>query len=107
AYMVIWSYAMKLRQNRKVLSLPTTRHDQLLASIAAVKSVDVTFNILIEKAIESGYVARVLELKGVYDQGETEDEAFKDMQKALDRVLETYSLRNILLSKSYLANKRS
>ena len=52
---------------------------------------EITFTIVLEEDIDSGYVARCLELRGIYGQGETEDEALKDIQQALDIALETYS----------------
>ncbi len=57
--------------------------------------VELTFTIIIEEDEDSGYVARCLELKGIYGQGETEDSALDDIQQALDIALETYSAENI------------
>ncbi|MFW9996844.1 MAG: type II toxin-antitoxin system HicB family antitoxin [Candidatus Odinarchaeota archaeon] len=54
-----------------------------------------TFTFLIEEDEDSGYVARCLELKGVYGQGETEEEVLKDIHVALDLALETYIEKNL------------
>lgn len=51
---------------------------------------EVNFTILVEKDEDEGYVARCLELKGVYGQGKTEDEAIDDIQQALDIALHYY-----------------
>ena len=51
---------------------------------------EVNFTILVEKDENEGYIARCLELKGVYGQGETEDEAINDIQQALDLALNYY-----------------
>lgn len=56
---------------------------------------ELTFTVVIEEDTDSGYVARCLELRGIYGQGETEEETLKDIQQALDAVLETYSIENI------------
>ncbi len=57
--------------------------------------VEWTFTIIIEEDEDSGYIARCLELKGIYGQGETEEETLKDIQQALDIALETYSEEKI------------
>ena len=49
-----------------------------------------TFTFVIEKDEDSGYVAKCLELRGVYGQGDTEEEAIADIQSALDIALDTY-----------------
>ena len=51
---------------------------------------EVNFTILVEKDEDEGYVARCLELKGVYGQGETENEAIDDIQQSLDVALSYY-----------------
>lgn len=51
---------------------------------------EVNFTILVEKDEDKGYVARCLELKGVYGQGETENEAIDDIQQSLDVALSYY-----------------
>lgn len=57
--------------------------------------VELTFTVVIEEDIDSGYVARCLELRGIYGQGETEEETFNDIQQALDAALKTYTIENI------------
>ena len=56
---------------------------------------ELTFTIIIEEDEDSGYVAKCLELKGIYGQGETEEIALEDIQLSLDVALETYSAENI------------
>ncbi len=56
---------------------------------------ELTFTIIIEEDVDSGYVARCLELKGIYGQGETEETALEDIQLSLDIALETYSAESI------------
>ena len=51
---------------------------------------EVNFTIFVEKDDDEGYITRCLELKGVYGQGETEDEAINDIQQALDAALNYY-----------------
>jgi len=54
-----------------------------------------TFTFILEQDADSGFVARCLELKGIYGQGDTEEEALNDVQQALDLALETYSTEKI------------
>ena len=56
---------------------------------------EVNFTIFIEKDEDEGYVARCLELKGVYGQGETEEEALSDIQQSLDIALSYYQEKNL------------
>ena len=56
---------------------------------------ELNFTFLIERDEEQGYTARCLELKGVYGQGETEEEALEDIKNALDLALEFYKEKNI------------
>lgn len=58
---------------------------------------EITFTFILEPDDDSGFVARCLELKGIYGQGETEDEVLKDIQQALDLALETYSIEKITI----------
>ncbi|TFG05767.1 MAG: type II toxin-antitoxin system HicB family antitoxin [Promethearchaeota archaeon] len=51
---------------------------------------DMQFTFLLEEDDNGGYSARCLELKGVYGQGNTEEEALKDVQTALDLALDFY-----------------
>ena len=51
---------------------------------------DLQFTFLLEKDDDGGYTARCLELKGVYGQGETEEEALKEIQTALNIALNFY-----------------
>jgi predicted RNase H-like HicB family nuclease len=51
---------------------------------------DWQFTFFLEKDDDGRYTARCLELKGVYGQGETEEEAFKEVQTALDIALSYY-----------------
>ncbi|MHA1359126.1 MAG: type II toxin-antitoxin system HicB family antitoxin [Candidatus Helarchaeota archaeon] len=52
---------------------------------------DLQFTFLLENDDDGGYIARCLELKGVYGQGETEEEALKEIQTALDIALNFYN----------------
>jgi len=56
---------------------------------------EMTFTFILEQDADSGFVARCLELKGIYGQGDTEEEALNDVQQALDLALETYSTEKI------------
>ena len=56
---------------------------------------EVNFTILVEKDVDEGFVARCLELKGVYGQGETEEEAINDIQQSLDTALVYYHEKNL------------
>ncbi len=56
---------------------------------------EMTFTFILEQDTDSGFVARCLELRGIYGQGETEDEVLNDIQRALDLALETYSSEKI------------
>ena len=56
---------------------------------------ELTFTVVIEEDIDSGYVARCLELRGIYGQGETGEETLNDIQQALDAALKTYTIENI------------
>ena len=56
---------------------------------------EMTFTFILEPDEDSGFVARCLELKGIYGQGETEGEVVKDIQQALDLALETYSIEKL------------
>ena len=56
-----------------------------------------TFTILIEADEDSGFTARCLELKGIYGQGEIEEEALQDIQAALDLALEYYQEEKLRL----------
>ena len=51
---------------------------------------DWQFTFFLEKDDDGGDTARCLELKGVYGQGETEEEALKEVQIALDIALNYY-----------------
>ena len=53
------------------------------------------FTFFIERDEDEGYVTRCLELKGIYGQGETEDEAINDIKQALDIALDYYKENNI------------
>jgi len=57
---------------------------------------DMQFTILLEKDNDGGYTARCLELKGVYGQGETEKEALKEIQTALDIALNYYKEKKLV-----------
>ncbi len=58
---------------------------------------EMTFTFILEQDTDSGFIARCLELKGIYGQGETEDEALNDVQRALDLALEMYSTKKITI----------
>ena len=58
---------------------------------------EMTFTFILESDEDSGFIARCLELKGIYGQGETEDEALKDIQQALDIAIESYSIGKITI----------
>ena len=58
---------------------------------------DFQFTFLLEKDDDGGYIARCLELKGVYGQGETEEEALKEIQTALDIALNFYKEKKLVL----------
>jgi predicted RNase H-like HicB family nuclease len=58
---------------------------------------EMTFTFILEQDTDSGFVARCLELKGIYGQGDTEEEALNDVQQALDLALETYSTEKIII----------
>jgi len=58
---------------------------------------DLSFTFLLEKDEDSGYIARCLELKGVYGQGETEEEALNEIQTALDIALNFYREKKLVL----------
>ncbi|MHA1265759.1 MAG: type II toxin-antitoxin system HicB family antitoxin [Candidatus Helarchaeota archaeon] len=69
---------------------------------------DLQFTFLIEKDEDKGYIARCLELKGVYGQGETEEEALKDIQTSLDLALEFYKEKKLTLPyRKFIQVKRS
>ena len=56
---------------------------------------EMTFTFILEQDTDSGFVARCLELRGIYGQGETEEEVLNDVQRTLDLALETYSNEKI------------
>jgi predicted RNase H-like HicB family nuclease len=58
---------------------------------------EMQFTFLLEKDEDSGYTARCLELKGVYGQGETEEDALKEVQTALDIALNFYKEKKVVL----------
>jgi predicted RNase H-like HicB family nuclease len=53
------------------------------------------FTFIIEHDEDEGFVARCLELKGIYGQGKTEDEVINDIKQALDVALEYYKENEI------------
>ena len=56
---------------------------------------DVNFTIFIEKDEDEGYVARCLELKRIYIQGETKEEALSNIQQVLDIAFSYYQEKNL------------
>ncbi|HUY00084.1 MAG TPA: type II toxin-antitoxin system HicB family antitoxin [Candidatus Deferrimicrobium sp.] len=57
---------------------------------------------LVRKDDDAGYTARCLEIKGIYGQGETEEEALKEGQRALDIALHFYEDKKMVLPYRYL-----
>ena len=53
------------------------------------------FTIVIEQDDDSGFVARCLDLKGVYGQGNTEKEALEDITSAIDAAIAVYTEKNM------------
>ena len=58
---------------------------------------EVQFTIIIERDDDQGFVARCLELKGVYGQGETEEETLADVQTSLDLALSFYKEKELVI----------
>ena len=56
---------------------------------------EIDFTFLIEKDEDEGYVAQCLELKGIYGQGKTEQEAINDVLQALDVAIDYYREKNL------------
>lgn len=57
------------------------------------------YTILLEKQKEGGYTAQCLEIPGAISQGETKEEALKNVKEALALVLEVLKEEAIRMSK--------
>jgi len=49
------------------------------------------YTIILEKEEEGGYSAQCLELPGAISQGETKEEALKNIKEAIEAVLEVFN----------------
>lgn len=57
------------------------------------------YTVILEKEEEGGYSAQCLELPGAISQGESKEEAIKNIKEAIELLLETLDLETERLSK--------